>query len=92
MNVAEQRCIESSKAFRRGEITLEGTYAVDDVEGVIEQTVDDVEAVNVEGITTVQSAREWLVSNRGVKAGELSNREAVLACAKEQGVTFVDMK
>lgn len=92
MNVAEQRCIESSKAFRRGEIILEGTYPVDDVDGVSDVRVDEVSAEEVEGITTVQAAREWLVSNRGVKAGELSNREAVLACAKEQGVTFVDMK
>ena len=68
MNVAEQRCIESSKAFLRGEITLEGTYPVDDVEVVSEQVVENKETIMVEGITTVQAAREYHVAEKGAKA------------------------
>lgn len=91
MNVAEQRCIESSKAFLRGEITLEGTYPVDDVEVVSEQVVENKETIMVEGITTVQAAREYLVESKGAKASELNNREAVLAYAERVGVKFAEL-
>ncbi|MBQ5750565.1 MAG: hypothetical protein IIV86_04480 [Bacteroidaceae bacterium] len=91
MNVAEQRCIESSKAFLRGEITLEGTYPVDDVEVVSEQEVENKETIMVEGITTVQAAREYLVAEKGAKASELNNREAVLAYAERVGVKFAEL-
>ena len=92
-DVAEQRAIESSRRYMRGEIKCVGKYVVPDE--VMSEAVDVepfaglVEVVN--GITTVQAAREYLVEAKGAKASELNNREAVLAYAERVGVKFAEL-
>lgn len=89
-DVAEQRAIETSKRYLRGEIKCVGSYGVADEEqpNVCDE-VYPVEVVN--GITTVQAAREYLVAEKGAKASELNNREAVLAYAERVGVKFAEL-
>lgn len=92
-DVAEQRAIESSRRYMRGEIKCVGKYVVPDE--VMSEAVD-VEPVaevvkEVNGITTVQAAREYLVDFKGAKASELNNKEAVLAYADKVGVKFAEL-
>lgn len=92
-DVAEQRAIETSKRYLRGEIKCVGEYVVPDE--VMSEAVD-VEPVaevvkEVNGIATVQAAREYLVAEKGAKASELNNREAVLAYAERVGVKFAEL-
>lgn len=95
---AEQRVIEGSKRFRRGEITLVGTYAIDEnseltdelsvINGSTPTPVDDAVVKEVVEVGSVQAAREWLIANKGVKASELPNKDAILACAGKLSVEF----
>lgn len=90
-DVAEQRAIETSKRYLRGEIKCVGSYDVADevMPEVVTTQAQAVEVVN--GITTVQAAREYLVAEKGAKASELNNREAVLAYAERVGVKFAEL-
>lgn len=90
-DVAEQRAIETSKRYLRGEIKCVGSYDVADevMPEVVTTQAQAVEVVN--GITTVQAAREYLVADKGAKASELNNREAVLAYAERVGVIFAEL-
>lgn len=90
-DVAEQRAIETSRRYMRGEIKCVGGYVVADevMPEVITTQTQAVEVVN--GITTVQAAREYLVESKGAKASELNNREAVLAYAERVGVKFAEL-
>ena len=89
-DVAEQRAIETSKRYLRGEIKCVGSYGVaDEDQSNVCDEVYPVEVVN--GITTVQAAREYLVESKGAKASELNNREAVLAYAERVGVKFAEL-
>ena len=89
-DVAEQRAIESSRRYMRGEIKCVGSYDVaDEDQSNVCDEVYPVEVVN--GITTVQAAREYLVAEKGAKASELNNRESVLAYAERVGVKFAEL-
>lgn len=90
-DVAEQRAIETSKRYLRGEIKCVGSYDVADevMPEVVTTQAQAVEVVN--GITTVQAAREYLVAEKGAKASELNNRESVLAYAERVGVKFAEL-
>lgn len=90
-SVVEQRAIETSKRYLRGEIVCVGVLEIADevMPEVITTQAQAVEVVN--GITTVQAAREYLVAEKGVKASELNNREAVLAYAERVGVKFAEL-
>ena len=92
-DIAEQRAIESSRRYKRGEIRCVGSSAVaDEVMPTVEDVVTDAHAVEVvNGITTVQAAREYLVEAKGAKASELNNREAVLSYAERVGVKFAEL-
>jgi phosphoribosylformimino-5-aminoimidazole carboxamide ribonucleotide (ProFAR) isomerase len=90
-SVVEQRAIETSKRYLRGEIVCVDVLVI--AEGVMPEVVtmqaQAVEVVN--GIATVQAAREYLVDVKGAKASELNNREAVLAYAERVGVKFAEL-
>ena len=90
-DVAEQRAIETSKRYLRGEIKCVGSYDVADevMPEVVTTQAQAVEVVN--GITTVQAAREYLVAEKGAKSSELNNRESVLAYAERVGVIFAEL-
>lgn len=92
-DVAEQRAIESSRRYMRGEIKCVGSYvATDEVMPTVEDIATNAPAVEVvNGIATVQAAREYLVDVKGAKASELNNREAVLAYAERVGVKFAEL-
>lgn len=88
----EQRQIESSKRYKRGEVRIVGSYEIADE--VAESSDNDtlgattVEASIVE-VSTVQAAREWLIEHKGAKASDLPNKDALLVYAKDKGVEFV---
>lgn len=90
-SVVEQRAIETSKRYLRGEIVCVGEVEIADevMPEVVTTQAQAVEVVN--GITTVQAAREYLVADKGAKASELNNREAVLAYAERVGVKFAEL-
>lgn len=90
-SVVEQRAIETSKRYLRGEIVCVGVLEIADevMPEVITTQAQAVEVVN--GITTVQAAREYLVAEKGAKASELNNREAVLSYAERVGVMFAEL-
>lgn len=90
-SVVEQRAIETSKRYLRGEIVCVGEVEIADevMPEVVTTQAQAVEVVN--GITTVQAAREYLVAEKGAKASELNNREAVLAYAERVGVKFAEL-
>lgn len=90
-SVVEQRAIETSKRYLRGEIVCVGVLEIADevMPEVVATQAQAVEVVN--GITTVQAAREYLVAEKGAKASELNNREAVLAYAERVGVKFAEL-
>ena len=92
-SAVEQRAIETSKRYLRGEIVCVSEVEIADE--VMPEAVD-VEPVaevvkEVNGITTVQAAREYLVAEKGAKASELNNRESVLAYAERVGVKFAEL-
>lgn len=96
-NRAEQEAIESSTRFKMGGIRLESSYEVKMAceEGGCSEPVsnENKEVITeVQGITTVQQAREWLLGSCDVKASELSNKEAVLEYATAHSIVFTDMK
>ena len=90
-SAVEQRAIETSKRYLRGEIVCVGEVEIADevMPEVVTAQAQAVEVVN--GITTVQAAREYLVESKGAKASELNNREAVLAYAERVGVKFAEL-
>jgi hypothetical protein len=90
-SVVEQRAIETSKRYLRGEIVCVSEVEIADevMPEVVTTQAQAVEVVN--GITTVQAAREYLVAEKGAKASELNNREAVLAYAERVGVKFAEL-
>ena len=90
-SAVEQRAIETSKRYLRGEIVCVGEVEIADevMPEVVTTQAQAVEVVN--GITTVQAAREYLVAEKGAKASELNNREAVLAYAERVGVIFAEL-
>ena len=90
-SAVEQRAIEMSKRYLRGEIVCVGEVEIADevMPEVVTTQAQAVELVN--GITTVQAAREYLVESKGAKASELNNREAVLAYAERVGVKFAEL-
>lgn len=90
-SAVEQRAIETSKRYLRGEIVCVGEVEIADevMPEVVATQAQAVEVVN--GITTVQAAREYLVESKGAKASELNNREAVLAYAERVGVKFAEL-
>lgn len=90
-SAVEQRAIETSKRYLRGEIVCvsEVEIADDVMPEVVTTQAQAVEVVN--GITTVQAAREYLVAEKGAKASELNNRESVLAYAERVGVKFAEL-
>lgn len=90
-SVVEQRAIETSKRYLRGEIVCVSEVEIADevMPEVVTTQAQAVEVVNY--ITTVQAAREYLVAEKGAKASELNNREAVLAYAERVGVKFADL-
>lgn len=90
-SVVEQRAIETSKRYLRGEIVCVSEVEIADevMPEVVTTQAQAVEVVN--GITTVQAAREYLVEAKGAKASELNNREAVLAYAERVGVKFAEL-
>lgn len=90
-SAVEQRAIETSKRYLRGEIVCVGEVEIADevMPEVVTTQAQAVEVVN--GITTVQAAREYLVAEKGAKASELNNREAVLAYAERVGVKFAEL-
>lgn len=90
-SVVEQRAIETSKRYLRGEIVCVSEVEIADevMPEVVTTQAQAVEVVN--GITTVQAAREYLVDAKGAKASELNNREAVLAYAERVGVKFAEL-
>lgn len=56
-------------------------------------TTKTSEETIVEGITTVQAAREWLLSNvPGVTQATLPNKTALLAFASQNKIVFKDLK
>ena len=90
-SAVEQRAIETSKRYLRGEIVCVSEVEIADevMPEVVATQAQAVEVVN--GITTVQAAREYLVAEKGAKASELNNREAVLAYAERVGVKFAEL-
>lgn len=89
---AEQEAIESSKRYKRGEIVKISSYEIAD--GIVdESTIAEPTAIIevVSGVTTVQAAREWLISHREAKSNDLPNKEAVLSYASLHGVKFEDL-
>lgn len=90
-SAVEQRAIETSKRYLRGEIVCVGEVEIADevMPEVVTTQAQAVEVVN--GITTVQAAREYLVAEKGAKASELNNRESVLAYAERVGVIFAEL-
>ena len=90
-SIIEQRAIETSKRYLRGEIVCVSEVEMADevMPEVVTTQAQAVEVVN--GITTVQAAREYLVAEKGAKASELNNREAVLAYAERVGVKFAEL-
>lgn len=90
-SVVEQRAIETSKRYLRGEIVCVSVVEIADevMPEVVATQAQAVEVVN--GIATVQAAREYLVDVKGAKASELNNREAVLAYAERVGVKFAEL-
>ena len=90
-SAVEQRAIETSKRYLRGEIVCVGEVEIADevMPEVVTTQAQAVEVVN--GITTVQAAREYLVAEKSAKASELNNREAVLAYAERVGVKFAEL-
>ena len=90
-SAVEQRAIETSKRYLRGEIVCVSEVEIADevMPEVVTTQAQAVEVVN--GITTVQAAREYLVESKGAKASELNNREAVLAYAERVGVKFAEL-
>lgn len=90
-SAVEQRAIETSKRYLRGEIVCVGVVEIADevMPEVVTTQAQAVEVVN--GITTVQAAREYLVDVKGAKASELNNRESVLAYAERVGVKFAEL-
>lgn len=90
-SVVEQRAIETSKRYLRGEIVCVSEVEIADevMPEVVTTQAQAVEVVN--GITTVQAAREYLVAEKGAKASELNNRESVLAYAERVGVKFAEL-
>lgn len=90
-SVVEQRAIETSKRYLRGEIVCVSEVEIADevMPEVVATQAQAVEVVN--GIATVQAAREYLVDVKGAKASELNNREAVLAYAERVGVKFAEL-
>lgn len=90
-SAVEQRAIETSKRYLRGEIVCVGEVEIADevMPEVVTTQAQAVEVVN--GITTVQAAREYLVAEKGAKASELNNRESVLAYAERVGVKFAEL-
>ena len=90
-SAVEQRAIETSKRYLRGEIVCVSEVEIADevMPEVVTTQAQAVEVVN--GITTVQAAREYLVAEKGAKASELNNREAVLAYAERVGVKFAEL-
>lgn len=90
-SIVEQRAIESSKRYMRGEIVCESAVEMDDevMSSAVDTTPVELEVVN--GIATVQAAREYLVEAKGANASELKNREAVLAYAEKAGVKFAEL-
>lgn len=90
-SIVEQRAIETSKRYLRGEIVCVSEVEMADevMPEVVTTQAQAVEVVN--GITTVQAAREYLVAEKGAKASELNNREAVLAYAERVGVKFAEL-
>lgn len=90
-SVVEQRAIETSKRYLRGDIVCVSAVEIADevMQEVVATQAQAVEVVN--GIATVQAAREYLVDVKGAKASELNNREAVLAYAEKVGVKFAEL-
>ena len=90
-SVVEQRAIETSKRYLRGDIVCVSVVEIADevMPEVVTMQAQAVEVVN--GIATVQAAREYLVDEKGAKASELNNREAVLAYAERVGVKFAEL-
>ena len=90
-SIVEQRAIETSKRYLRGEIVCVGEVEIADevMPEVVTTQAQAVEVVN--GIASVQAAREYLVAEKGAKASELNNREAVLAYAERVGVKFAEL-
>lgn len=90
-SAVEQRAIETSKRYLRGEIVCVSEVEIADevMPEVVTTQAQAVEVVN--GITTVQAAREYLVAEKGAKASELNNRESVLAYAERVGVKFAEL-
>lgn len=90
-SIVEQRAIETSKRYLRGEIVCVSEVEIADevMPEVVTTQAQAVEVVN--GITTVQAAREYLVAEKGAKASELNNRESVLAYAERVGVKFAEL-
>lgn len=90
-SIVEQRAIETSKRYLRGEIVCVSEVEMADevMPEVVTTQAQAVEVVN--GIATVQAAREYLVAEKGAKASELNNRESVLAYAERVGVKFAEL-
>lgn len=90
-SIVEQRAIETSKRYLRGEIVCVSEVEIAD-EVMPEAVATQAQALEVvNGIATVQAAREYLVESKGAKASELNNREAVLAYAERVGVKFAEL-
>jgi len=71
-------------------ISFKEVSAFDDEEPIIET---DVEETVVPEITTVQAARDYLVSHiDGLTAASLPNKTAVLAIAEKNKFVFPDLK
>jgi len=106
VNKAEQKAIENSTKFKSGELYLFREYAnaSDEAPRDLSKTVpvakakaeapaQKTEAPQKEypGITTVQKAGKALRDDFKVSADSVSNKEKVLAKAKEFNVVFPDL-
>ncbi len=94
-NMLEQRAIESSRRYLRGDIRCVGSYelsepTMEEVASTSAPSVEEVEVVSE--VTTVQAAREWLIAHRDAKSSDLGNKESVLSYAESHGVIFVNLK
>ncbi len=72
------------------DLTFQEIGSFDD-EAKEDEATSDV--TKVDGIITVQRAREYLISNiEGMTQGSLPNRTAVLAIAAQHKIVFTDLK
>lgn len=74
-----QELLENSKEFKSGMIKIAEVYGM--------EPAKVVEAGAVDGVTTIQQARQYLL-DKGVTMDKLQNKADIKACAAEMNITF----